>query len=49
MFCLCFVMQCCDADCFTLIVFRTSCDWLCSVALPHEVGGWSAVCDCGIS
>ena len=21
----------------------------CSVALPHSVTGWSAVCDCGIS
>ena len=22
---------------------------LCSVALPHDTMGWSAVCDCGIS
>ena len=21
----------------------------CSVALPHDAVGWSAVCDCGIS
>ena len=26
-----------------------SCDFWCSVALPHGVVGWSAVYDCGIS
>ena len=26
-----------------------ACDCWCSVALPHGVVGWSAVCDCGIS
>ena len=25
------------------------CGCLCSVPLPHDVVGWSAVCDCGIS
>ena len=25
------------------------CDCKCSVALPHSVVGWSAVCDSGIS
>ena len=37
------------ARCSTLIAFLMSCDCLCSVALPHVVVGWSAVCDCGIS
>ena len=37
------------ASCFTLIVFPVSCDFYYSVALPHGVMGWSAVCDCGIS
>ena len=37
------------AACFALIVFLVSCDSQCSVALPHSVVGWSAVCDCGIS
>ena len=26
-----------------------SCDCLWSVSFPHDVVGWSAVCDCGIS
>ena len=26
-----------------------SCDCYCSVTLPQEAVGWSAVCDCGIS
>ena len=25
-----------------------SCDYYCSVAHPHGLVGWSAVCDCGI-
>ena len=25
------------------------CDCLCSVSLPHNAMGWSAVCDCGFS
>ena len=37
------------AGCFVFIVFRMSCYCKCSVALPHGAGGWSAVCDCGIS
>ena len=37
------------AGCFTLSVFLVSCDSKCSVALPHGVMGYSAVCDCGIS
>ena len=28
--------------------FLMSSDWLCSVALPHGVVGWSAESDCGI-
>ena len=32
--------------CFALFVFLVSCD--CSVALPHDTMGLSAVCDCGI-
>ena len=33
--------------CFVLFVFLVSRD--CCVALPHDVTGLSAVCDCGIS
>ena len=33
--------------CFALFVFLMSCD--CSVALPQDVVGLSAVCDYGIS
>ena len=32
-----------------LVVLQMSCYCICSVALPHGVVGWSAVCDCGIS
>ena len=35
------------ADCFALFVFLVSRD--CCLALPHNVTGLSAVCDCGIS
>ena len=35
------------AGCFILLVFLVSRD--CYVALPHDVTGLSAVCDCGIS
>ena len=34
------------AGCFDLMIFLMSCDCKCSVALPHGVVGWSAVCDC---
>ena len=37
------------AVCFVLFVFLMSCFCYCSVALPHDTMGWSAVCDCGIS
>ena len=37
------------AGCFSLIVFLVSCDCWCSVNLPHDAMGWSAVCGCGIS
>ena len=36
------------AGCFTLIVFLLSCDYSCSLALPHDAVGWSAVYECGI-
>ena len=36
-------------DCFALVLFRMSCYYKCSMALPHGAVGWSAVCDCGIS
>ena len=35
------------AGCFALLVFLVSRD--CCVALPHDVTGLSAVCDCGIT
>ena len=35
------------ADCFALFVFLVSRE--CCVALPHNVTGLSAICDCGIS
>ena len=35
------------ADCFVLFVFVVPRD--CSVALPHDATGLSAVCNCGIS
>ena len=35
--------------CFVFIVLQMSCDCKCSVALPQDAVGWSAVCDCGIS
>ena len=35
------------AGCFALFVFLVSHD--CCVAIPHDVIGLSAVCDCGIS
>ena len=38
-----------ESGCFTLIVFLMYCDYWCSVALPRDAVGWSAVCDCGIS
>ena len=34
---------------FAIIVLQMYCYYKCSVALPHSVVGWSAVCDCGIS
>ena len=34
---------------FTFIVILMSGDSQCSVALPRETVGWSAVCDCSIS
>ena len=37
------------ACCFTFVVLRMSCYCICSVVLPYETVGWSAVCDCGIS
>ena len=37
------------AGCFAFIVVGMSCYGICSVALPHNAMGWSAVCDCGIS
>ena len=33
------------AGCFAFIVFRMSGYCKCSVALPHSVVGWSAMCD----
>ena len=36
------------ADCFVIIVLQMYCYYKCSVALPHGVMGWFAVCDCGI-
>ena len=38
-----------NAGFFTLIIFQMVCDCYCSVALPNDAMGWSAVCDCGIS
>ena len=32
-----------------LYVLQMHCYYKCSVALPHDVVGWSKVCDCGIS
>ena len=37
------------AGCFAFIVFRMSCYCKCTVALPYDAVGWSAVCDCCIS
>ena len=34
------------AGCFAFIVLRMSCCCKCTVALPHCVVCWSAVCDC---
>ena len=34
---------------FVFIVSPMSCNFICSVALPHGAMGWSAVCDSGIS
>ena len=34
---------------FAFIVLRISCYCKCSVALPHDVVGWSGVYDCCIS
>ena len=31
-----------------LLFLQMYCYYKCSVALPHGVVGWSAVCDCGI-
>ena len=36
------------AGCFTLFVFQVSCEFYCTVTLPHGAMGWSALCDCGI-
>ena len=37
------------AGCFAFIVLRMPCYCKCSLALPRDDVGWSAVCDCGIS
>ena len=37
------------AGCFAFIVLRMSCCCKSSVTLPHDVVGWSAFCDFGIS
>ena len=37
------------AGCFAFIVLRISCYCKCSVALPHNVVGWSGVYVCCIS
>ena len=37
------------AECFAIILLQMYYYYKCSVALPHGVMGWSAVCDCGIS
>ena len=37
------------AGCFAFIVLRMSCHCKCSVTLPLDAMGWSAVCDFGIS
>ena len=31
-----------------IIVLQMYCYFKCSVALPHDAVGWSAMCDCGI-
>ena len=36
------------AGCFAIIVLQMHCYYKSSMALPHGVVGWSAVCDCGI-
>ena len=36
-------------SCFAIFVLQMSCYSRCSVALPHGVVGWSAVCECSIS
>ena len=34
---------------FTIIIaFLMSCDFFCTVALPHGAVGWSALCNCGM-
>ena len=35
--------------CLAIIVSQMYCYYKGSVAVPHGVVGWSAVCDCGIS
>ena len=37
-----------NSGCFAFIVFWMSCYCKCSVALPQDAMGWSAVSDCGI-
>ena len=32
-----------------LVALLMSCGCYCSVALPNDAVGWSAVCDCGMS
>ena len=41
----CFAKACC----FAIVVLQMYCYYNCSVALPRNAVGWSAVCDCGIS
>ena len=36
------------ADCLAFIVLRVSYCCKCSVTLPHDAVGWSALCDWGI-
>ena len=36
------------AGCFVIIVLQMNRYYKCSVALPQDAVGWSAVCDCGI-
>ena len=37
------------AGCFAIIVLQMYCYYKCSMALPHDAVGWSALLDRGIS